>query len=36
MPAPITVTPTDLPLLRFLYGCGFGPSQRLAFVRGLQ
>ena len=25
--------PRDLALLGFLYGCGFAPSQRLAFVR---
>ncbi|MEW5879665.1 MAG: GNAT family N-acetyltransferase [Pseudomonadota bacterium] len=25
--------PSDLALLSFLYGCGFAPSQRLAFVR---
>lgn len=27
--------PRDLALLGFLYGCGFAPSQRLAFVRTL-
>ncbi len=27
--------PRDLALLGFLYGCGFAPSQRLAFVRSL-
>ena len=27
------VAPRDLALLGFLYGCGFAPSQRLAFVR---
>ena len=30
------VAPRDLALLGFLYGCGFAPSQRLAFVRALQ
>jgi predicted N-acetyltransferase YhbS len=29
------VAPRDLPLLGFLYGCGFAPSQRLAFVRAI-
>ena len=29
------IAPQDLPLLAFLYGCGFAPSQRLAFVRGV-
>jgi hypothetical protein len=29
-----TITaPRDLRLLGFLYGCGFVPAQRLAFVR---
>lgn len=27
------IAPRDLALLGFLYGCGFAPSQRLAFVR---
>jgi ribosomal protein S18 acetylase RimI-like enzyme len=27
------IAPSDLPLLGFLYECGFAPSQRLAFVR---
>lgn len=27
--------PRDLALLGFLYGCGFAPSQRLAFVRSI-
>ena len=27
------IAPRDLRLLGFLYGCGFAPSQRLAFVR---
>ncbi|MFN3565426.1 MAG: GNAT family N-acetyltransferase, partial [Burkholderiaceae bacterium] len=27
--------PSDLALLGFLYGCGFAPSQRLAFVRAI-
>ncbi len=27
--------PRDLALLGFLYGCGFAPSQRLAFVRAV-
>ncbi len=27
------IAPRDLPLLGFLYGCGFAPSQRLAFAR---
>ncbi len=29
------LAPSDLALLGFLYGCGFAPSQRLAFVRRL-
>jgi ribosomal protein S18 acetylase RimI-like enzyme len=29
------VAQRDLALLGFLYGCGFGPSQRLSFVRHL-
>ena len=30
-----TVAPHDLALLGFLYDVGFGPSQRLSFVRGV-
>lgn len=30
------VSPRDLDLLRFLHGCGFAPSQRLAFVRAVR
>jgi ribosomal protein S18 acetylase RimI-like enzyme len=30
------VAPRDLDLLRFLYGCGFAPSQRLAFARAVR
>jgi ribosomal protein S18 acetylase RimI-like enzyme len=29
------IAPRDLALLGFLYDCGFVPSQRLAFVRGM-
>jgi predicted N-acetyltransferase YhbS len=29
------IAPRDLTLLGFLYGCGFAPSQRLAFVRAV-
>jgi hypothetical protein len=29
------VAPRDLDLMRFLNGCGFAPSQRLAFVRAV-
>jgi len=27
------IAPRDMALLGFLYGCGFAPSQRLAFGR---
>ena len=30
------VSPRELDLLRFLHGCGFAPSQRLAFVRAVR
>lgn len=29
------LAPSDVPLLGFLYGCGFRPAQRLPFVRGV-
>ena len=29
------IAPRDLALLRFLYDCGFAPSQRLAFLRAV-